>query len=88
MTKNEEILLILSEECAEVIQAVSKIRRFGMSDNEAQLKLELADLQCMIDLVYEYKVIPSSYEERLERIFQKRQKLKKYSRIFDEATSD
>lgn len=85
MNRIDEILLILQEECAEVIQAVSKIKRFGMSDNQAQLKTELADLQCMIDLVYEYNVIPSTYEERLDRIFEKRQKLKKFSRIFDEA---
>lgn len=84
MNRNEEILTVLAEECAEVIQAVCKIKRFGLSDNEAQLKLELADLQCMIDLVYEYKVVPTTMDERLDRIFEKRQKLKKFSRIFDE----
>lgn len=85
MNRTEEILLILMEECAEVIQAISKIKRFGMSDNQAQLKKELADLQCMIELVYEFDVVPTNYEERLDLIFQKRQKLKQYSRIFHEA---
>ena len=29
MNRNEEIMTILQEECAEVIQAVSKVKRFG-----------------------------------------------------------
>lgn len=86
MNRREEILCILQEECAEVIQAISKIKRFGMSDNEAQLKKELGDLQCMIDMVYEFDVVKTDYEERLDGIFNKRQKLKQYSRIFDETT--
>ena len=32
----EEILTILQEECAEVIQAVSKVRRFGEAGNIEQ----------------------------------------------------
>ena len=30
MNRNEEIMTILQEECAEVIQAVSKVKRFGL----------------------------------------------------------
>ena len=85
MTRNEEILIILQEECAEVIQAVSKVRRFGLSDNVGELKKELCDLICMIELMREFNVIPMSYEEQLENIFQKREKLKKFSRIFEES---
>ena len=83
MNRNEEIMTILQEECAEVIQAVSKVRRFGLSDNVGELKKELCDLICMIELMKEFEVIPMSYEEQLENIFQKREKLKKFSRIFD-----
>ena len=78
MNRNEEILTILQEECAEVIQAVSKVRRFGLSDNVGELKKELCDLICMIELMREFNVIPMSYEEQLENIFQKREKLKNY----------
>ena len=85
MNRNEEILTILQEECAEVIQAVSKVRRFGLSDNIGELKKELCDLICMIELMREFNVIPMSYEEQLENIFQKREKLKKFSRIFEES---
>ena len=85
MTRNEEIMTILQEECAEVIQAVSKVRRFGLSDNVGELKKELCDLICMIELMREFNVIPMSYEEQLENIFQKREKLKKFSRIFEDS---
>jgi len=83
MTRNEEIMTILQEECAEVIQAVSKVRRFGMSENHANLVVELCDLQAMINLIYEYEVVHCSLEQRLDNIFQKRQKLKKFSKIFE-----
>ena len=85
MNRNEEIMTILQEECAEVIQAVSKVRRFGLSDNVGELKKELCDLICMIELMKEFEVIPMSYEEQLDNIFQKREKLKKFSRIFEES---
>jgi len=85
MNRNEEIMTILQEECAEVIQAVSKVRRFGLSDNVGELKKELCDLICMIELMREFNVIPMSYEEQLDNIFQKREKLKKFSRIFEES---
>ena len=78
-------MTILQEECAEVIQAVSKVRRFGLSDNVGELKKELCDLICMIELMREFNVIPMSYEEQLDNIFQKREKLKKFSRIFEES---
>lgn len=83
MTRNEEIMTILQEECAEVIQAISKVRRFGFSDNVGELKKELCDLICMIELMKEFEVIHMSYDEQLENIFQKREKLKKFSRIFE-----
>ena len=48
----KEVLLITQEECAEVVQAISKCFRFGMNDsyngktNRESLVLELGDLQC------------------------------------------
>ena len=50
MTKEEEILSILQEECAEVIQAVSKVRRFGKENNVAELCQEIADCEYLIKL--------------------------------------
>lgn len=54
----EECLNILQEECAEVIQAASKIKRFGINNrkdgeelnNLQNLEMELGDVLAMIDL--------------------------------------
>ena len=83
MNRSEEILTILQEECAEVIQAVSKIKRFGMYHNVEHLRTELADLQCMIDLIYEFDVIREYPTDISKRITEKREKLKKFSKIFE-----
>jgi NTP pyrophosphatase (non-canonical NTP hydrolase) len=55
----EECLNILQEECAEVIQAASKIKRFGIIGkplntsltNRESLELELGDVLALVDLV-------------------------------------
>jgi len=55
----EECLNILQEECAEVIQAASKIKRFGLIGkpinttltNRESLELELGDVLALVDLV-------------------------------------
>jgi NTP pyrophosphatase (non-canonical NTP hydrolase) len=57
--QNNEILLITQEECAEVIQAISKVFRFGIDgmhngvSNQAHLEEEIGDLVCMVDLLME-----------------------------------
>ena len=47
LKKNEECLVILMEECGEVIQEASKILRFG--NDTSKLIKELGDLQFMIN---------------------------------------
>lgn len=57
----EECLNILQEECAEVIQAASKIKRFGINNrkdgaelnNLQNLEMELGDVLALIDLCRE-----------------------------------
>ena len=83
MNRNEEILTILQEECAEVIQAVSKVKRFGLEGNVKDLKKELCDLQCMINLMEEFNVISYDFGDRYDQIQKKRKKLEKFSRIFE-----
>ena len=75
-----EILTILQEEAAEVIQVASKIHRFGHHpDNMKKLAQELGDLQCMIDLCIEHQFVD---EARIQLYAQeKRQKLKTWSNI-------
>ena len=88
LSKNaEEILLITAEECGEVVQAITKIFRFGLDveyngiTNTERLIDELGDVVCMIGLVMEEFNIP---EELLSQsAFNKLEKLRKWSRIQD-----
>ena len=82
MNKQDDILTILQEECAEVIQAVSKVRRFGMESNMDQLEQEVADLLCMINLMFDNEIIGYDEEKLRQRIKFKEEKLKRYSKIF------
>jgi NTP pyrophosphatase (non-canonical NTP hydrolase) len=91
MTKVEhEIMAIAQEECAEVVQAISKIFRFGLTakhpdrtyDNKAQLEEEIGDLICMVSLMVENGIVnESSIEQAAKR---KRKKLETWSNIFVE----
>jgi len=83
MNKHEEILTILAEECAEVIVAVSKIKRFGLEHNHQALKQELADLRCMLDLVESHQVVQYQPQELPQMILSKQKKLERYSKIFN-----
>tara|TARA_B100000519_G_C14052803_1_gene348275 strand:- start:440 stop:688 length:249 start_codon:yes stop_codon:yes gene_type:complete len=57
MTKNEELMVITMEECAELIHQCSKaIRKKEFEKNDA-LKEELCDVRCMLDLMVENKII-------------------------------
>jgi NTP pyrophosphatase (non-canonical NTP hydrolase) len=84
--KQNEILLIAQEECAEVTQAISKVFRFGMDaehnerTNKERLTEELGDLHCMIELMVESGMIDR--KELLNASGLKRQKLQKWSNIF------
>jgi NTP pyrophosphatase (non-canonical NTP hydrolase) len=59
MNRVEELLLILSEECAEVAQAAIKCIRFGIDDeyqgivNRYKLERELGDFLAMFKLLVE-----------------------------------
>lgn len=83
-----EIILILSEECAEVAKEVSKIMRFGPDQikpgkdktNIAVLQEELGDLLAMIELLTD-KNIGVTVEGLEEAKKAKFEKLKKWSNI-------
>mgnify|MGYP000128883316 FL=1 len=76
-----ELLTILQEECAEVIQEASKIKRFGQERvNIDRLAKEVGDLVCMIELIQEWEVI--SYSAVEESRQQKLEKLKVWSNLF------
>jgi phosphoribosyl-ATP pyrophosphohydrolase len=74
-----EILTILSEECAEVIQASSKVQRFGEDENLNELEKELGDLLAMIMLITEKDIV--SQNRVWDGMGNKLEKLKKWSNI-------
>ena len=87
--KITEILDILQEECAEVIQNVSKCRRFGL-DNQylngtgtqrENLVKEIGDVVAMIDLLKDHGVV--SEEELTLAKQNKFNKLRKWSKIYE-----
>ena len=89
-SQEREVMNILSEECAEVIQAISKCRRFGIDEshlkagvtNRVHLTEEFGDLLCMIDLAIQHVIV--EYSELQLAKNAKEEKLKKWSNIFKE----
>lgn len=85
--KEKEILVIAQEECAEVIQEISKIFRFGITEvhkdgmlHREKLETEVGDLLCMIDLMVKHGIIDSANvaSAKTEKLL----KLEKWSDIF------
>ena len=85
----EEVMSILQEECAEVIQAVSKINRFGIDNykpgkpktNREHLEEEMGDVLAMICILEKMGVVHQAGLEAATRA--KIEKLKKWSNIQD-----
>lgn len=82
--REREVLEILQEECAEVVQASSKLLRFGQEnypgygDNQEQLGLEIGDL---LELIYEALASGIVTTEHIAAgRKRKREKLKVYTR--------
>ena len=79
--KLRDTLVITQEECAEVIQVISKIFRFGLDENDHRLEDEIGDVLCMIDLLIVQGVINPHKLELAKRI--KAEKLKRWSSIYE-----
>jgi|LakMenEpi03Aug12_release.lakeMendotaPanAssembly.Ray.scaffolds.fasta_scaffold15006_5 hypothetical protein len=84
-----ETLVITQEECAEVIQEISKIFRFGIDEmhksgivHRRKLEMEVGDLLCMIDLLLVQGIISQSGLDLAKE--HKKNKLKIWSNIFKE----
>lgn len=86
--KQREILVITQEECAEVIQEISKIFRFGIDQqhkdgmmHKEKLEQEVGDVLCMINLLTIHGLIrPEAVTQAVEN---KTNKLKQWSKIYD-----
>ena len=89
--KIQEILNITQEEAAEVIQVISKMKRFGIgatylrsdgpSTNIDALNGEVGDLLLMIDLLQSHGILDPDKIETAKR--NKIEKLKKWSKIYE-----
>lgn len=85
--KQREILVITQEECAEVIQEISKCFRFGIDNNHKSgiphrqvLEQEIGDLLCMLDLCLKHNIVTEV--GILDAKIKKADKLRIYSKIF------
>jgi NTP pyrophosphatase (non-canonical NTP hydrolase) len=92
--KEKEIMLIAQEECAEVVQAISKCFRFGFSEkhpneemtNKQRLEEEVGDLLCMIQLMMDNRIVDKlSVDFAIDA---KSEKIRKWSNIFDEENTE
>jgi len=83
MEKREEMLVITSEECGELIQACSKVIRSNSETKYLKnLQDEVGDVVCMIELLIASDLVT---EEQIDnRVKEKKQKLKKWSSLFNE----
>ena len=88
--KQLETMMILQEECAEVIQIISKIYRFGFDsrwpdetspNNREKMTEEIGDLLAMVDILVENCIISDTELNKARK--NKKQKLKKWSRIYE-----
>lgn len=89
MSKVEEILDILQEECGEVVVAVSKVRRFGMDNRykgggsqREHLTQEVGDVMLMVKLLIDNGVFTD--EELHDAMLRKEEKLKIWSKIYEQ----
>lgn len=88
--KLHEIMNILSEECAEVIQAVSKCHRFGLDNykpgkpltNAQHLEGEIGDLLAMVDLLKSMNIVSQEGLDLAKAA--KIEKLKNWSNIYED----
>ena len=79
----QQLMVILMEECGELIQECSKNLRRGELFDREDFKNEVGDVYAMIELLVEWDVL--SWTEIEERVKTKRQKLSpSYTTKYDE----
>ena len=84
LSPKQQLMVILSEECGELIQTCSKILRRGCIDLDdtsseyyESFVEELGDVYAMIDILHEWDIM--SWEQIEHRAEYKRKKLEKWS---------
>ena len=80
MEKLTELMIITMEECGELTQACSKVLRTDFKDHALQdLKQEVADVVCMIELMKKNGLVTDS--DIVQGIQNKMEKLEIYSNL-------
>lgn len=77
MTERENLYQVLQEECGEIIQAASKIMRFGeynhhpnkpLITNTSELMTEYYQLQAVMEILQENNILPVLSEKEIMQI--------------------
>ena len=82
MKKREEMLVITMEECAELIQACSKMIRFDEPCDLKQLQEAIGDVMCMLEILKNGGLVTDEQIQR--RMAVKKEKLIEWSLLFSE----
>ena len=78
----KEALIILAEECAEVVQECTKLLRFGLNVDDAQnLNKEIGDVLALVEYLNNQGLIDLFLLE--ESIENKKEKLKTWSSLYE-----
>ena len=83
--ERQQLLVILMEECGELIQECSKNLRRGELFDRPDFKKEVGDVYAMIELLVEWDVL--SWDEIENRRDEKRKKLSKWSDLISASES-
>ena len=85
LDERQQLLVILMEECGELIQECSKNLRRGELFDKPDFKKEVGDVYAMIELLVEWDVL--SWDEIENRRDEKRKKLSKWSDLISDSES-
>ena len=81
MDARTQLMVIMMEECGELIQACSKaLRKEDFYDNQNLID-EVGDVYTMIEIMHDFDII--SWNDIEERVKQKRKKLSKWSDLLE-----
>jgi len=82
MDARTQLMVIMMEECGELIQACSKALRKDDFDNNQNLIDEVGDVYTMIEIMHDFDIV--SWNDIEERVKVKRKKLSQWSDLLEE----
>jgi len=82
MDARTQLMVIMMEECGELIQACSKALRKDNFDDNQNLMEEIGDVYTMMEIAHDFDLF--SWNDVDERVKVKRKKLSKWSNLIEE----